>query len=114
MIKKKIKIALALSGGGTRAAVFHLGVLKRLAESSLLENVTDISTVSGGSIITGLIYKIAGNRWPDSNTFNNTIVKEAKRLLIKKSIQGNYIRKTLIKIFTEGLNIFSYEVSDAD
>src|SRR5262245_5663338 len=41
---------LALSGGGFRAAAFHLGVLKRLRELGLLAQVDVMSTVSGGSI----------------------------------------------------------------
>lgn len=45
------RIALALSGGGFRASIFHLGVLRRLAEGGLLGSVDTISTVSGGSII---------------------------------------------------------------
>jgi NTE family protein len=47
---------LALSGGGFRAAFFHLGVLARLAELGLLRQVEVISTVSGGSIIGALYY----------------------------------------------------------
>ncbi|BCH23245.1 hypothetical protein MesoLjLb_30300 [Mesorhizobium sp. L-8-3] len=41
---------LALSGGGFRAAAFHLGVLRRLREVGLLAQVDMMSTVSGGSI----------------------------------------------------------------
>jgi hypothetical protein len=41
------RIGLALSDGGIRAAVFHLGVLRRLASGHLLENVSIVSTVSG-------------------------------------------------------------------
>ena len=41
---------LALSGGGFRTTAFHLGVLKRLREVGLLEDLDLISTVSGGSI----------------------------------------------------------------
>ncbi|HUP63026.1 MAG TPA: patatin-like phospholipase family protein [Thermoanaerobaculia bacterium] len=43
-------IGLALSGGGFRAAAFHLGVLKRLRELGLLSRLHILSTVSGGSI----------------------------------------------------------------
>ena len=43
-------IALALSGGGYRAILFHTGALIRLNELGLLEQVTRISSVSGGSI----------------------------------------------------------------
>jgi len=47
----KWRIALALSGGGFRASVFHLGVLRRLSEAGWLGKVDAISTVSGGSIV---------------------------------------------------------------
>ena len=57
MKKEDLKLAIALSGGGVRASVFHLGVLSRLAIDDLLENITFISTVSGGTLVTGLIIR---------------------------------------------------------
>ncbi len=45
------KIGLALSGGGFRASLYHVGVLARLAELDLLRHVEYLSCVSGGSII---------------------------------------------------------------
>jgi predicted acylesterase/phospholipase RssA len=45
------KLGLALSGGGFRAALFHIGVLARLAELDVLRSVEVISCVSGGSIV---------------------------------------------------------------
>jgi NTE family protein len=50
------KIGLALSGGGFRAAFFHVGVLARLAELGILPQVEVISTVSGGSIVGAAYY----------------------------------------------------------
>jgi predicted acylesterase/phospholipase RssA len=50
------KLGLALSGGGHRAAFFHIGVLAKLAELGLLRPVQVISTVSGGSIVGALYY----------------------------------------------------------
>ncbi len=50
------KTGLALSGGGLRASLFHIGVLGRLAELDLLRHVDIISTVSGGSIIGAYYY----------------------------------------------------------
>jgi NTE family protein len=47
---KSKRIGLALSGGGFRAAAFHLGVLRKLQELELLDKVDLISCVSGGSI----------------------------------------------------------------
>jgi predicted acylesterase/phospholipase RssA len=49
-------LGLALSGGGHRAALFHIGVLARLAEFDCLRKVRVISTVSGGSIVGALYY----------------------------------------------------------
>ena len=82
-----LKIGLALSGGGVRAAVFHLGVLARLAADGLLEQVTFISTVSGGSIVIGLVYGLGGNRWPDSMSYLASIVPAARVRLTTTSIQ---------------------------
>jgi predicted acylesterase/phospholipase RssA len=45
------KVGLALSGGGFRASLFHIGVLARLAEIDMLRHVEVLSCVSGGSII---------------------------------------------------------------
>ena len=50
------KTGLALSGGGFRASLFHLGVLARLAEIDALRSVEVLSTVSGGSIVGALYY----------------------------------------------------------
>jgi NTE family protein len=50
------RVGLALSGGGFRAAFFHVGVLARLAETGVLAKVEAISTVSGGSIVGALYY----------------------------------------------------------
>jgi len=46
-------IALCLSGGGFRAALFHLGALRRLHELGILRRLTWLSSVSGGSILAG-------------------------------------------------------------
>ena len=50
------KLGLALSGGGHRAAFFHIGVLGALAEQGLLRQVRVLSTVSGGSCVGALYY----------------------------------------------------------
>jgi predicted acylesterase/phospholipase RssA len=50
------KLGLALSGGGHRAAFFHIGTLARFAELGLLRKVEVISTVSGGSLVGCLYY----------------------------------------------------------
>jgi len=44
-------IGLALSGGGFRATLYHLGVIRYLRDSGTLPLVGDIAAVSGGSIL---------------------------------------------------------------
>src|SRR5882757_3461130 len=44
-------LCLALSGGGFRATLFHLGSLRRLNELGLISRASAISSVSGGSIM---------------------------------------------------------------
>lgn len=46
-----MKIGLALSGGGYRAAAYHIGTLNALNKLGILSKVDVISSVSGGSII---------------------------------------------------------------
>lgn len=48
-------IALCLSGGGYRAMLFHLGALWRLNETGHLHRLDRVSSVSGGSIIAGVL-----------------------------------------------------------
>jgi predicted acylesterase/phospholipase RssA len=44
------KIGLALSGGGFRATLCHLGLARLLHDARLLSQVTHITSLSGGSI----------------------------------------------------------------
>src|SRR5512146_1192745 len=48
-------IGLALSGGGFRATLFHLGSIWRLNEQGVLGKLKRISSVSGGSITNGVL-----------------------------------------------------------
>jgi len=65
------KIALALSGGGFRATLFHLGTLIRLNEIGLLPKLTSVSSISGGSI-TGCWL---GYRWKNLDFDENGVAK---------------------------------------
>src|SRR5947209_11874980 len=44
------KLGLALSGGGFRASLYHLGLVRFLRDAGLLSQVSHITSVSGGSI----------------------------------------------------------------
>ena len=92
-------IALAFSGGGTRAAALSYGVLRKLAEikiptnndQTLLDEVDVISSVSGGSF-TAAYYGLFGNRifndFEDRFLFRN-IQGELAKGLFKPS---NWVR----------------------
>jgi NTE family protein len=56
----KARVALALSGGGYRAMLFHLGALYRLNELGLLGRIERFSSVSGGSFVAGMLARA----WP--------------------------------------------------
>src|SRR5262245_19829339 len=45
------RIGLALSGGGFRATLYHLGLVRFLRDADILRQVTHITSVSGGSIM---------------------------------------------------------------
>jgi NTE family protein len=84
------RIALALSGGGFRASIFHLGVLRRLAELGWLPKVDVLSTVSGGSIVGAF----AVTRWQqfieagaDGRAFEQVIAQP----FLRRIQQGNFV-----------------------
>ena len=72
-------IGIAVSGGGYRAMLFHLGSFLRLHELGLLGELNRISSVSGGSITCALI----GLKWPKLKTrddFLEHVVKPIRTL----------------------------------
>ena len=79
--------ALALSGGGYRAMLFHLGCLWRLNDAGLLGTMRRISSVSGGSITAAVL----GMTWTelgvapakpqaDKNTFLTLLVEPIRKV----------------------------------
>lgn len=91
-----MKIGLALSGGGIRATIFHLGVLARLSRQDLLEKVSLISTVSGGSLALALVWTTSGNSWPASNLFISQTLPKARRMTTELDLQSDWIRRTFL------------------
>lgn len=51
----RVEVGVALSGGGHRATLFALGALLYLADSGVSQNVTIMSSVSGGSLTNGYV-----------------------------------------------------------
>jgi predicted acylesterase/phospholipase RssA len=91
------RIALSCSGGGYRAASFHLGSMSYLNHAvfkarPLLENVKLLSTVSGGSI-TGAVYALQKQQ---GRTFN-----EIYHFLLEKLTQLDLLRAAIEKLNPE-------------
>ena len=86
---------LALSGGGFRAALFHLGSLWRLNELGWLKRLAEVTSVSGGSITAAYL----GFRWKDLKFDNNgvatnfidEIVPPVRALCLKTIDIGNVL-----------------------
>jgi NTE family protein len=64
---RKEKVGLCLSGGGFRAALFHLGSLRRLNEIGMLQKIDYLSAVSGGSILVGFLLEKFDYEWPTNS-----------------------------------------------
>ena len=87
MNSKNQRIGIALSGGGIRATIYHLGVLKWLAENNLMENITYISSVSGGSLCVGLIYAHNDKKWPSSREYLEKVLPKIEEVIMNNDIQ---------------------------
>lgn len=93
MLPQNPSIGLVLSGGGIRAMVFHFGVLRHLAELEALERVERISSVSGGSLVTGLILQQNQLSWPSSEVFLAHVYPTLRQRLTERSLQWGALRQ---------------------
>ena len=80
---KRDTVALCLSGGGFRNALFHLGAVRRLNELGILCKVTTVSAVSGGTTLAAHLAKTC-DRWSsqplDSETWEREIAAPFRRI----------------------------------
>lgn len=88
-------IALCLSGGGIRAVAFHLGVLRYLAEKGLLERIRHISSVSGGSLFVGMVYRANEWSWPTSAEYLSSTHSRIAQAICSRSMQAGAITRLL-------------------
>jgi predicted acylesterase/phospholipase RssA len=82
------RVGLALSGGGFRASLFHIGVLAKLAELDVLRKVEVLSCVSGGSII-GAHYYLEVRRLLESK--NDSDITREDYIEIVKQIEKDFL-----------------------
>ncbi|PWA08700.1 patatin-like phospholipase family protein [Flavobacterium laiguense] len=107
--KKQSKVGLGLSGGGFRAALFHIGVLAALADKGKLKDIEVISCVSGGSIIGAFYYLKIKQLF--ENKADKDIVHEDYVKLVKEiekefldAVQRN-IRMRLLTSFSKNIEM---------
>lgn len=106
MINNNLKIGIALSGGGFRASVFHIGVFEALAKNGYLNNIKHISTVSGGSFTVALIFKLNNNKWPTDKEYLENVLPKLKEYFVDIGVG----KKAIIRLFfypKHWLNFFS-------
>ena len=82
------KVGLALSGGGFRASLYHLGVLARLAELNVLRHVNVLSCVSGGSIVGACYWLALRNRMRQAEPLTHQDYIDLVRDVIKRFLLG--------------------------
>jgi NTE family protein len=77
-------VALCLSGGGYRAALFHLGAIRRLNELGVLGKVDTITAASGGALLAAHLAARVGKHWPEPDKsipeFEDRVAKPFHRL----------------------------------
>jgi predicted acylesterase/phospholipase RssA len=95
------KVGLALSGGGFRASLFHLGVLARLAEMDVLRSVEVLSTVSGGSIV-GAHYYLALRKLLQDNP--DAALDTADYVRVVQEVQSQFLAGIELNLRTRGLS----------
>ena len=106
------KVGIGLSGGGFRAALYHIGVLARLAELDMLRHLEVISCVSGGSIIGAYYYlkvkTLLESKDDDDITREDYIqlVKETESDFLEK-VQKNIRQEVLTNLFANAKMTFS-------
>jgi NTE family protein len=92
----KKRLGLALSGGGYRAAAFHLGVLRKLNTLKILDKIDVISTISGGSII-GAYYVLNRNNF---ESFEASFKQNLQKSCIKKIVTNwRFLFPVILYIF---------------
>src|SRR5262249_1622314 len=85
------KIGLALSGGGFRATLYHLGLVRFLRDAGILPLVSHITSVSGGSIFAAHL----GLHWDRYNGSASEFEAAASELLefVRLDVRNRILRR---------------------
>jgi len=102
---------LALSGGGYRASLFHLGALRRLNEIGWLNKIDRITAVSGGSLLVGYLLSncpevfnrsknISSNDWQKlvSNPVHRFVQNDLRTIQTLKNFSINFFTRRAARL----------------
>ena len=92
------RIGLALSGGGFRATLFHLGVVRFLFEVDLLKPVKLVSAVSGGSILAAHLI-LNWEKYTGSKEDFDAAAREVLNF-VQADIRGRVLRRWILGCLT--------------
>lgn len=87
-----MRLGLSLSGGGFRATLFHLGVVRFLRDAGLLPHVETLCSVSGGSVLAAHMVQ----HWDEYIDADDEVFEKAARQLIhftQRDIRGQIVRR---------------------
>jgi NTE family protein len=84
---KRQGTALCLSGGGYRAALFHLGACRRLNELGLLKSLDVVSSVSGGSIFAAHLARQIHDNGDSCSSDYESVIAAPFRQFVKVDIR---------------------------
>jgi len=88
------RIGLCFSGGGLRATFFHLGVVRALRAQGLLSRVTQVYSVSGGSIL-GAHLVLNWDKYNGSDEDYERMEQEL-RAFGDRDLRGRVVRRWLL------------------
>ncbi|ULQ55465.1 patatin-like phospholipase family protein [Flavihumibacter rivuli] len=103
---KSIIRGLALSGGGYRAAAYHLGTLRKLQEMGKLQGIEKMSTISGGSII-GAFYCLNEDNYPDFENKMYTILT-SKDVIRSVFLSWPFLRLIIVALIILALAVWTF------
>jgi predicted acylesterase/phospholipase RssA len=88
-----MNLGIAFSGGGFRATLFHLGVVRYLRDESRLTDVTHICSVSGGSVLAAHLVQ----NWERYTGSQKEFEQAASEVvdLVRSDVRGRILRRFL-------------------
>ena len=100
-------IYLALSGGGFRAILFHLGVLRWLHDNDCLNSVKKVTSVSGGSILAAHL-SLNWRRYTGNDKDFESVAEELIGFT-QADVRGRIIRRWLLGTLLHSAHFWPYD-----